>query len=103
MATFKGNFLHFLGNQGQPYHSFLLNIFTFCFLIMIQFVPTKAVADGNFYSFPDRGKVKILNPSHHNNYHNSRLCFEYEPDFAAEVAGKNLVMSLKDLFFLKHK
>ena len=104
MATLKRNLLHFLGNEGQPHHSFLLNMFTFCFLIMIQFIQTKAVADGNFYSFSDHGKVKTLNPSRHNNYHNIRLCFDYEPDFTAEVSGRrNLVMSLKDLFLLKHK
>lgn len=55
------------------------------------------------YSFSDHGKVKILNPSHHN-CHNARLCFEYESDFTAEVsARRDLVMSLKDLFLLKHK
>lgn len=51
---------------------------------MIQFIQTKAVTDGNFSS--DHRKVKILNPSHHNNYHNIRLHFEYESDFTAEVA-----------------
>lgn len=59
VATLKRNLLHFLSNQGQPHCSFLLSMCTFCLLIMIQFIQTKAVTNGNFFLIMVNSKYGI--------------------------------------------